>query len=256
MKISECIQRIDDLRPNGYGDDQKTQWLSELDGKIQAVVLHLPVEEMRAYTFPEDSERELLARYPHDRMYPLYLAAMIDFANGEYSKYQNSMAMFNDAYGEYAKWYLRTRGAAPGGTSGSVDYDRIQRMIEAAVGAAVESAVSAAVSAEIQRVLPAAIYAGVVDEVKRQLPGAIPPVVKTEVGNMLPPAVRAEVRTEVSEKVPREVALAVPRAVSEKVEAALPAAVSAAVDGKFQSVATLPADPDPEIIYLVQEATT
>ena len=87
MKISECIQMIDELRPNAYGDDQKVRWLSSLDGKIQALVLHTPADEMAHYSFPEDSERELLAKHPHDGIYPLYLAAMIDFADGEYSKY-------------------------------------------------------------------------------------------------------------------------------------------------------------------------
>ena len=38
---------------------------------------------------------ELLVYPPHDKLYRTYLLAMIDFANGEYTKYNNSIAMFN-----------------------------------------------------------------------------------------------------------------------------------------------------------------
>ena len=48
---------------------------------------------------------ELAVRPPHDKLYAAYLTAMIDFANGEYNKYQNSMQLFNLAFGEYARWY-------------------------------------------------------------------------------------------------------------------------------------------------------
>ncbi len=48
---------------------------------------------------------EVAVRPPHDKLYAAYLTAMIDFANGEYNKYQNSMQLFNLAFGEFARWY-------------------------------------------------------------------------------------------------------------------------------------------------------
>ena len=42
---------------------------------------------------------------PHDKIYWAYLTAMIDFANGEYNKYQNTMQMFNSFFGEFMRWF-------------------------------------------------------------------------------------------------------------------------------------------------------
>ena len=50
---------------------------------------------------------ELLVYPPHDKLYRTYLLAMIDFANGEYTKYNNSIAMFNAQMSEYMEWYSR-----------------------------------------------------------------------------------------------------------------------------------------------------
>ena len=50
---------------------------------------------------------QMLAGAPFDRLYRLYLAALIHFANAEYDRYQNSMALYNSACGEYIRWYSR-----------------------------------------------------------------------------------------------------------------------------------------------------
>ena len=50
---------------------------------------------------------QMLAGAPYDKLYRLYLAALIHFANAEYDRYQNSMALFNSACGEYIRWYSR-----------------------------------------------------------------------------------------------------------------------------------------------------
>lgn len=55
----------------------------------------------------DGSETVLMLRPPHDKVYAAYLTAMIDFANGEYSKYQNTYAMFNGFWGELCRWYAR-----------------------------------------------------------------------------------------------------------------------------------------------------
>ena len=47
----------------------------------------------------------LLVLPPHDKMYWVYLSAMIDFAFGEYTKYENTMAEFNQRLGEYTRWF-------------------------------------------------------------------------------------------------------------------------------------------------------
>lgn len=55
----------------------------------------------------DGTEAELLVHAPHDKIYAAYLTAMIDFANGEYNKYQNSYQMFNGYWGEFCRWFSR-----------------------------------------------------------------------------------------------------------------------------------------------------
>ncbi len=50
----------------------------------------------------------LLIGAPHDRIYWLYLTAMLHFADGEFDRYQNCMTLFNTAYGEFIRWAART----------------------------------------------------------------------------------------------------------------------------------------------------
>lgn len=50
---------------------------------------------------------ELMVRPPHDKIYAAYLCAQVDFANGEYNKYQNSVQMFNGYWGEFCRWFSR-----------------------------------------------------------------------------------------------------------------------------------------------------
>lgn len=116
MKVQEALDFVDGLRPNGYDETQKAHWLNELEGKVQLLIHHCPQSEAVAYNLPEDADRTLLVPPPFDRLYWTWLCAMIDFANGEYDKYQSSMAMANDAYSEYARWYIRNFHTHEGGS--------------------------------------------------------------------------------------------------------------------------------------------
>ena len=119
-KLNDVLSYVDEIRPNAFTDEHKLKWLNELEGTIQQLVLRRKPEETVLYQLPGDGVTELLAPFPHDKVYWMYLCAMLDFANGEYSKYQNSMAMFNAAYGEYEKWHMRGTAVtyAPGGSGG------------------------------------------------------------------------------------------------------------------------------------------
>lgn len=44
---------------------------------------------------------------PHDKLYYLYIIAMMDYANEEYDKYANDYAVYNAALEEFAKWWQR-----------------------------------------------------------------------------------------------------------------------------------------------------
>lgn len=105
MTINEAIMAADELRPNVFEEDMKTEWLSELDGKI-ALEIYKSGNVPR-YEYPSNSETELMVAHPHSDIYPLYLVAMIDFYNQDIAGYQNAMSMFNNKYDIFAKWYIR-----------------------------------------------------------------------------------------------------------------------------------------------------
>lgn len=50
---------------------------------------------------------ETYVTFPHDKLYYLYVIAMMDLANHEYDKYKNDMQVYNAAYNEFAKWWQR-----------------------------------------------------------------------------------------------------------------------------------------------------
>lgn len=112
MRIIDAIGRIDRLKPNGYAVQDKTWWLSTLDGRIYTEIIepHEGGEDIVFSGYKEDADptTELLVPMPYDNVYIYWLEAQIDYANGEYNKYSNSMSMFNEAYGAYEKYYNRT----------------------------------------------------------------------------------------------------------------------------------------------------
>lgn len=114
--IRNIVDRVDELRPNQYSEAMKLAWLSELEGKIAADVMLMRIDEIRnlEYSHPESMEAEPLVTYPHQEVYVYWLMAQIDFANGEYNKYQNSMEMYNQYFGNYVRWFANTYEPAKG----------------------------------------------------------------------------------------------------------------------------------------------
>ena len=116
MRIREAIEHVDEVKPNAFGDKAKVFWLNALEGRIAADVLLLaPVEvQQLQYRLPEDLETELLVTAPHDDIYTLWLAAKIDEANGEYDRYQNTMQIYNEHYGNFLRWFASAYDPAQG----------------------------------------------------------------------------------------------------------------------------------------------
>jgi len=109
MKVFEALRAADDIRPNALLPETKLRWLAELDGKIAVEVMLLSITEAQNFNYTQaDGDSELLAAFPHDDIYLLYLVAQIDFANGELSRYQDDRELFNAAWGEYVRWFART----------------------------------------------------------------------------------------------------------------------------------------------------
>jgi hypothetical protein len=106
MTLSELIAYADAVKPNAFDAATKTVWVNEVEGMVQTDVMLLASEDVIAYT-AADTDTELLAAPPHDKLYRSYLCAMIDFNHGEYDRYNNSMTLFNTQYSEYMEWYTR-----------------------------------------------------------------------------------------------------------------------------------------------------
>ena len=114
MKLSQVIQMVDDIKPNAFTNATKTGWLNECEGLVQTEVMLIAIEDIITYDYTEDANTELLVAPPHDKLYWTYLTALIDFANGEYNKYTNTMQLFNSYFGEYMRWYAAKYRPADG----------------------------------------------------------------------------------------------------------------------------------------------
>ena len=112
MTIMEAIYRIDEVKPNSYSQSEKIKWLSSLDGVIKSEIIdtHEGGEDVVFKGYDENSDLAvvLLVPAPYDDIYLRWLETQIDYANGEYGKYNNSIAMYNTAYTAYANHYNRT----------------------------------------------------------------------------------------------------------------------------------------------------
>jgi hypothetical protein len=112
MTIMEALYRIDEIKPNSCSQPEKIKWLSSLDGIIKSEIIDTHEDGadivFKGYTEDSDPDTILLVPAPHDDVYLRWLEARIDYANGEYGKYNNSLTAFNDVYSLFARHYNRT----------------------------------------------------------------------------------------------------------------------------------------------------
>ena len=112
MTIVEAVTKIDELKPNGYSQFQKIIWLSNLDAQIKAEIIdtHEGAEDVTFtdYTENTDIDTVLLVPTPYEDLYLAWLEAKIDYTNGEYTKYNNSITLFNERYAAFERYYNRT----------------------------------------------------------------------------------------------------------------------------------------------------
>ncbi len=106
--IRNIIRKVDKVKPNGFTDDIKLQWIAELDGDLALNVFLMDVSELQKlqYRYPEDLDTEPLVGYPYENLYEYWLYAHIDNQNGEFNRYQNSMSMYNEIRENFVNWFL------------------------------------------------------------------------------------------------------------------------------------------------------
>ena len=102
---NKVIEYVDKVKPNVYGQEEKFQWLCDLDGMIKRTVMQ---EEYGVrYSYPEDMDTQLLVPHPWESIYAMYLEAQIDLQNKDYEDYNNAVLVFNERLDEYKRAYIR-----------------------------------------------------------------------------------------------------------------------------------------------------
>lgn len=124
MTIDEAVERCDRMKPNTYSRADKIRWLSELDGRVLRDIIqaHEPplkkeientdnLSEPRTWFIGYDENTPggtaLLAPSPYEDIYVKYLFMQIDFNNAEFTRYNNSAAMFQAVYSDFADAWNR-----------------------------------------------------------------------------------------------------------------------------------------------------
>ena len=117
--LKEIIALADELNPNAFSNDIKASWVSEAEHTVLSEIHCLAPGEIQDLFPYEAHKNDRLTLAPgDDKIYVLYLQAMIDFSNKEYAAYNNDMALFNESLDTYAKWYVRTHKAGEALVSG------------------------------------------------------------------------------------------------------------------------------------------
>lgn len=112
MTLIEAITQIDALKPNNYSQPDKIRWLSNLDWVVKTDIIDTHEQEkavvFSGYDENTPLETELLIPQAYNDCYIKWLEAQIDYANGEYGKYNNSTEAFNSAFAAFERYYNRT----------------------------------------------------------------------------------------------------------------------------------------------------
>lgn len=117
MTVKQAIDFVDKLKPNQYEESVKIGWLSKLDGMIfeEVFLTHAdsPAESFSGYT-SADKNKKMLVPYPYDEdIYNYFLQSQIDKENAETNKYNQSHALYNNAYKAFCDWYYRKHRPLP-----------------------------------------------------------------------------------------------------------------------------------------------
>lgn len=120
MTIKEAVELADRLSPNQYPISMKIHWLSKLDGRTyrELIATHAnpAIDSFDGYVPDSGQDTELLIEEPYDEdVYNYYLQAKIALENGEISKYNTMIIMYNTAFLAYSGYYNRTHMPLPSG---------------------------------------------------------------------------------------------------------------------------------------------
>ena len=103
MTATVLFERLRKLKPvpAEIDDTILLDWLNQVEGQILHEIFLLALSEITPYaTAPTEA---LAAPYPYDGIYLLWMEAQVDFADGEYERYTNTMQRYNVAWNDLAR---------------------------------------------------------------------------------------------------------------------------------------------------------
>ena len=93
VTAGQMIDRVDAMVPNVYSREEKLRWLREAERSVVDDVLRPLLGQTEAGEMTEDTE--LLAQEGYEALYRYYLEAQIHYANGEMTRCNNAVSLFN-----------------------------------------------------------------------------------------------------------------------------------------------------------------
>lgn len=99
----DVINKVKRIKQPDYEDDILLDWLDTLEAKIKHELYGQSLSDI--VKIRELQSPELIAPFPYDEVYELYLYAKIDDLNGEADEYQSSAVRYNYAYERLMKHY-------------------------------------------------------------------------------------------------------------------------------------------------------
>lgn len=109
MTATVLFERLRKLKPvpAEIDDTILLDWLNQVEGQILHELFLLALSEITPYS--ATPTEALAAPYPYDGIYLLWMEAQVDFANGEYERYTNTMQRYNTAWNDLARHIAKCR---------------------------------------------------------------------------------------------------------------------------------------------------
>ena len=112
MTIEECLNTVDEMKPNRMKRDLKVKYLGEIEGLIhdEIIMAHehtAEQEEAPVYSEATDAWTELRIPDPYSMVYVYWLMSTIDIQNQEDARYNIDRAHFENAYDTMSDWWTR-----------------------------------------------------------------------------------------------------------------------------------------------------
>lgn len=103
MTATVLFERLRKLKPipAEIDDTILLDWLNQVEGQILHEIFLLALSEITPYS--ATPTEALAAPYPYDGIYLLWMEAQVDFANGEYERYTNTMQRYNVTWNDLAR---------------------------------------------------------------------------------------------------------------------------------------------------------